>query len=182
MAPSALTQERLRTALRLLELVDFEGIRAKQQVARMLGEDAQFPPEIVLLPYNFTVESVTYHATITEPQLDAILKLVSSNGSTADVAKLISQGMLGNLFTAAFQSLNLLIAALTNTDLPKTELLEKLQPYGVTEGACILDGSCEPNYPASACKLLGGQVVGSCDKVPKPMPVPAGEESENKGK
>ena len=117
MASLNVTQERLRSALVILEEADLAAVLAKQQVARIAGIDYQPGNEIVLLQSLFLVEGVEYRARVTIAQRN-LIQQAAANGTTQEVLDLVTDNILSNHIYAAVESLlDVLVRALNNTDL-----------------------------------------------------------------
>ena len=157
-----LVQE-LRALLHLLEQTDAEAVKAKQQVARVIGVDFETGTSIVLVESFFTVEGNNYRATLTPDQRSAIQ--AAAGGSTQEVIDVVSD-IRSNMVLGADVALAFLIAALKNQSISQiTAALDAgagatIQPPHL--GACIVGGVCKPNVDPTTCQTKNGQPVPNC--------------------
>jgi hypothetical protein len=165
MAYGEAVQDRLRAILQFIERADLEGIRAKQQVGRMLAEDYQVGAEIQLVACVFWVEGVAYRATLTPQQRDVILA-AAANGTTDEVLYAIQRNIVADqIMEGAVLALNILVAALTNQPFPLyeewfTALTPKINP----PGACQFSSGCVSPFDATLCQNQGGEAIPYCPR------------------
>jgi hypothetical protein len=158
----------LRATLHLLEQADAEAVKAKHQVARIIGVDFETGTSIVLVASFFTVEGINYQATLTPEQRAAIQ--AAAGGSTQDVLNLVV-GILSNTMVLGVDvALGILIAALKNEPIPQIATALNAVVGGPVKppppiGACIIGGVCKSNYDATLCQTLNGQPVPTCPEV-----------------
>jgi hypothetical protein len=168
MAYGDVVQDRLRAILQYIERADLEGIRAKQQIGRMIAEDYQVGAEIELVACVFWVEGIAYRATVTPQQRDEILA-AAANGTTDQVLYAIQKNIVGAQITeGAVLALNILVAALTNQPFPLyEEWLTTVSPTITSPGACMFSSGCVEPFDKTLCSGQGGDPVPSCPRKPK---------------
>jgi hypothetical protein len=161
----------LRATLKLLEQADLQGVKAKHQLAQIIGVDFQPGSPVLLIPSFFTVEGIQFQATVTPQQRDAIV--AASSGTIQDVIDALVIILNNNLFAGAAAAIGILEGALSNQPPPtfaaaaETPMATSNQPPPL--GACVIGGSCKPNFDATLCQTLGGQPVQTCGGNP-PQP------------
>jgi hypothetical protein len=160
--------DELQSALQILELANFEAVRAKQQLGRIIGEDFQVGAEVLLVPRVFCVEGNKYRAILTDEQWKRIS--CACGGSTQTVLNLVTGKFLNNgLYAAAMQALQTLVASLNCESVTRTAAYNgaraavvplggKVNPLG----ACMFDSGCVENYAATLCESQGGTPQASC--------------------
>ena len=160
----------LRATLQLLERADAEAVKAKQQVARIIGIDFQSGTAILLVESFFTVEGIKYHATVTPQQRDAIQ--LASSGTTQEVIDALADMLNDNLFAGALLAIETLIGALQNQPPPSFAAAPASpstagSPLATAPslGACLIGGMCKPNFDATLCQTLGGQPKPVCPEI-----------------
>jgi hypothetical protein len=158
----------LRATLQLLERADAEAIKAKHQLARVIGVDFESGTSIVLVASFFTVEGNNYHATLTPEQRAEIQ--AAAGGGTQNVLNVVVDILSNTMVLGADVALGIVIAALQNQPIPQLAAAlhaavgMPVQPPPPL-GACIIGGVCKSNYDATLCETLNGQPVPTCPEV-----------------
>jgi hypothetical protein len=182
--------ERLRIALLLLEQADEQAIKAKQQVARILGEDPQPGAEIARVYSVFKIDKHEYRALLTVEQHDRIADVISQGNNAKEVLTEITDKIFLHLYESVDVAFNALVAGLQNQDptqqikqnagtlgansLQHQDRTQKISKNSAESAAnsppqtllvsCDFGATCKDNYSRTLCVNQGGNPVPACTR------------------
>jgi hypothetical protein len=155
----------LQALLHLLEQTNLEAVKAKQQLARVIGPFFETGITITFADSFFTVEGINYHASLTFEQKAAIQ--AAAGGTTQEVIDVVLC-IRSNMVVGTDIALGLIIAVLQSQPLTAvTAFFSSTAGASIVPpplGACIKGGHCSPNVDPTTCQTNGGQPVPNCSK------------------
>lgn len=185
MTEDEILRERLQSALDMLEIADMEAVRAKRQLRLIFDLDAPTGTDIALLPCRFEIDGHVYRALLTPQQRDFIVLTAHDHTVRELLDKILDQLFEKQLYAAAANAEQALIAALKNElvhappvafGYPMRPNGEQNEPIGpgvrVQAGACrFSNGDCREPFGKSLCLSQGGSFATACNLAPPPKPV-----------